>query len=772
MMCLGSQINKVLPMFKKSTLVVALSAAVSLPNIANAFVVENIELQGASRITLETVKSYLPFDKGSFIDGKLTKESIERLYRTGFFNNVSLVQKGNTLVIEVVERPSLNEIKIEGNKLIETEVLKDALTALGIKQGRIFNQLDLDRIIDDLKRRYQNQGYYAARIEIENKELPRNRVDLVVKITEGEPAKIGRISFVGNEVYTDQKLFSQIGLSPDTGIGSGDAYSKPELEADIEKLKSFYLDRGFAEFTVQSSQVSLSSDKAKVFITINMSEGPQYKYKNIKYTGETIVEQNELENLFTSKEGDVFSRSDVVKAVNGMRDLLSEQGYAFADIVPDTILNKEDNTIDLAFQFDPKTRVYINKIEIQGNTRTRDHVIRQELRQLEGAPYSLKNVRQSKSRLERLGFFKGTNIETKKISNDQVDLIVRVEEQATGSFTAGIGYSQLEGASFNVGLSERNIIGSGKKLDLQVATSSARKTADIGLTDPYFTQDGVSLGGNFYYSEIDANELDVADYTTNNLGFRLSTGYPLNENDRINVGLKLDSQELVCNSTFTFCSEWITDNGAKTDSLQMTIGWSHNTTNAFYFPTKGQKTTANVEFVVPGTSDAPFYKVFVNENYYVPVTDNISVMLKGGLAFGDTYGDGNVYPFYENFYAGGIGTVRGFEPNSIGPRYNINDHGTDRPMGGAARLITTAALNLPIPFIEDSSNQRLSLFVDAGSVYDNVESINTSDIRASAGIGFSWITPVGPLTFSLAKAIKSQEEDRTQVFEFTLGTGF
>ena len=760
--------------FKQTTLSLAISSALLFSSQASAFVVESIELQGANRITLETIRSYLPFEKGTFLDGNLTKQSIERLYKTGFFKNVSLLQKGsNTLVIEVEERPSLSEIKIEGNDLIETDTLNDALQSLGIKKGRIFNQLDLDRIVQDLKRRYQNQGYYAARIEVKTIELPRNRVDLTINIIEGKPATIARVSFVGNEVYPDARLKSQMGLSESSDLGDGDAYSKPELEADLEKIKTYYLDRGFAEFKVRSTQVSLSNDKTKVFVTINIEEGAQYNYESIRYTGETIVALDELKSLFVAKQGEVFNRSEVIKAVNAMRDLLSEEGYAFAEIVPDTVLNTETRTVDLNFKFEPKNRVYIRYIQIEGNTRTRDYVIRRELRQLEGAPYSLKNVRLSKTRLERLGFFQSSSVNTNRVSADQVDLVVTVKEQPTGSFTAGVGYSQLEGASFNIGLSERNVIGSGNKLDLNIATSSARKTADIGLTNPYFTQDGVSLGGNIYYSEIDAEELSVADYTNNNLGFRLSTGYPLNETDRISVGVKFDSQTLVCSDTFNFCNdEFVPEYGDEFNSIQLILGWRHNSTNGFYFPTKGHSASINLETVVPGTSDTPYYKVYANESYHLPVTDNISFQLKGGLAFGDGYGDLDQLPFFENFYAGGIGTVRGFEPNSIGERYDFATQGSDRPKGGAARVVSTMALNMPVPFIEDSSNQRLSFFIDAGSVYERVEDIDLGQVRAAAGVGFSWITPVGPLTFSLARAIKSEENDSEQVFQFTLGTGF
>lgn len=747
--------------------------ALCFPALTQAFEVKKIELEGSNRVGMATINSYLPFAIGDNLNQALSQQAIQRLYQTGFFRDVSLYKRDDgTLVIKVIERPSIANVKIEGNKLIETEVLEGALESLGIKKGRIYNQLDLDRVIVDLKRRYQNQGYYAAKVEIESDELVRNRVDLTIKITEGEPATIGRITLVGNDVYDDAQLKSRMELEASPLAGEGDSYSKPELEADIERIRSYYQDTGYADFKVRSSQVSLSTDKTKVFVTINLEEGEQFSVSKIVYTGETIVSEEALQSMTPFAEGDIFSRSEVIQTVNAIRDRLSEEGYAFSEVQPETLFDRENNTIALNFSVNPKSRVYIRRIEIEGNTRTRDHVIRRELRQFESAPYSLSAVRQSESRLQRLGYFKASSLKTKRVSDDQVDLIVTVEEQPTGSFTAGVGYSQLDGVSFNIGLSERNFIGSGNKLDLTVNTSSSQKRADIGVTNPYFTEDGVSLGVGFYYSEIEAEELDVADYTTNNLGIRLTSGYPLSENARVNYGMKFDSQELVCNDDFTYCQNYIDEFGSDTDSIQLTAGWSYNTTDSFYFPSKGHKTSISVEAVVPGTSDDPFYKVYLNENYFLPLTDKISLQLKAGLAFGDAYDEDRNLPFYEAFYGGGIGTVRGFEPNSLGKKYDYDTDGSDSPTGGAARVVSTAALVMPVPFIEDSSTQRISLFVDSGHIYDDINAVELSELRSAAGIGFSWITPVGPLTFSVAKPIKSEDEDETQVFQFTLGTAF
>jgi len=764
-------------MFQKKSSNSILSAAIAsllfTPSIAFAFTVKNIKVEGSNKIGFETINSYLSVKPGDELDGQSVQDSIQRLYKTGFFQDVSLYKKDNgTLVVKVIERPSISDIKIQGNSLIETDVLNKALDGLGIKKGRIYNQIQMDHVVVDLKRRYQNQGYYAAVIDIDSKKLPRNRVELTIDIKEGEPAKIGRISLVGNKVYSDDRLKSLMQMTEHAVFGSGDKYSKPKMQADIETIKSYYLDRGYAEFKIDSSQVSISADKTKVFTTINMTEGPLYTISKIGYIGELIVGKKELKSLTSFKKGDTFSRAAVIKAVNAIRDRLSEEGYAFAEVVPETNFDRAKRTIGLNFKIEPKKRVYIRRIKIEGNTRTRDHVVRREMRQLESAPYSLKMVRQSKKRLERVCVCKSSDIETRRVSADQVDLIVKVEEQATGSFSAGVGYSQTDGASFNLGISERNFIGSGNKLTFKVATSSSTKSANIGVTNPYFTQDGVSLGANIYYSEVNASQLSIADYTTNNLGLNFSLGYPLSENNSLNYGLKFDSQELVCSDSFTFCSNYIDKYGKTSNSVIASLGWTHNSTNGFYFPTKGQKTSLSLETVLPGTSNTPYYKVYANENWYQPLTDNFTMQLKTGLAFGDGYGDIDHLPFYEKFYAGGIGSVRGFESNSLGPLYDSTTDGSTSPKGGSVKLTGTAGVVFPVPFIEDSSNARLNLFFDFGNVFSSFDAVNSSDIKTSAGLGVSWITPVGPLTFSVARPISYTKSDKLQSFQFTLGTGF
>ncbi|MDG6777983.1 outer membrane protein assembly factor BamA [Thiomicrorhabdus sp. zzn3] len=737
---------------------------------AHAFTVEKIEIEGAQRIGFETINSYLPVSVGQEIDRAQVQQGIQKLYQTGFFQDVSFYERDSgTLVIKVVERPSITEIEIKGNELIDTDDFMQALGSLGIKKGRIYNEVELDRVIVDLKRRYQNQGYYAAEVKIISESLPRNRVILKIEVEEGEPATIGAINLVGNQTYTDDRLKPLLALNESPLFGSGDKYSKPKLQSDLETLKSYYMDRGFAEFKVRSSQVSLSADKTKVFITINLTEGPQYTIEKVHYTGDKKLTDEELAQLQKVQTGELFSRGDIIATLNAIRDRLSEEGYAYAEVKPDTELNKQARTVAVKFDIEPKERVYVRRIEIEGNTRTRDDVIRREMRQLESAPYSLQQVRRSTTRLNRLGFFTKVDIDTQRVSADEVDLIVKVEEQSTGSFTAGVGYSQIDGVSFNIGVSERNFIGSGNQLDFKVNTSSARKTADVGLTNPYFTPDGVSFGAGFYLSEIDANELGVSDYTTNNMGVRLSLGYPLSEYSRINYGLKFNNQKLVCADTFNVCSDYIVDNEEEYNSAILSMGWSYDTKNAFYFPTEGQRFSVSGQLVAPISSDVSFYKLFMDEKWYYPLSDNFTFKFNLGMAYGDGLGSNDDLPFFEKFYAGGISSVRGYEPNSLGDNYDYVTDGSDRPIGGSARLLTSGELVFPMPFIEDSSNMRLSVFFDAGNVFPDIESVELGELRTSAGLGLSWITPVGPLSFSFAKPITYTDDDELQSFQFNLG---
>lgn len=744
-------------------------SALAFQTSAHAFEVSDIKVEGLERIGTETVLTYLPVNKGDYLNEAEQQNSLKALYKTGFFNDIQFYRgENNQLVIKVTERPSIAQIKTEGNKLIKTDDLKTALDSLGIKQGKIYNAIEMDRVIIDLQRQYHNQGYYAAAIKIEVENLPRNRVELKILVEEGEPASIERIALVGNQTYTDERLKGQFLLAESVIMGSGDKYAKPKLQSDLETLRSFYMDRGFAEFTINSSQVSLSPDKTKVFISASMTEGPQYKLASIKFSGRTKLTDEELTELANLESGELFSRTKIVAAVNAIRDRLSEEGYAFAEVEPRNEMHPEEQLVDLDFYIEPKNRVYVRKIEIEGNSRTRDHVLRREMRQLESAPYSLGAVRQSTSRLNRLGYFSKVNIDTRRVSLDEVDLVIEVEEQPTGSFTAGIGYSQLDGISFNVGVAEKNFLGTGNEIELSLNTSASTKSADIGVTNPYFTDDGVSLGVGVYYYEIDASRLNINDYTVDKYGARVNLGYPTSEDTSLNFGIRAENQNLKCLSDFEACEDHLDKHSAENQYLLFTAGWRYDTRNSFYFPSKGQVASVSLQSVIPGTSDITFYKLFLEEKWFTPLSENFTLKLNAATAYGSGFGEVKNLPFYERFYAGGIGSVRGYDPNSLGGYYtDIN-----RPKGGDIRTLASSEIVFPMPLIDDSTNLRLSLYFDAGNVFSSPEDVEISEFRTSVGLGFAWITPVGPLAFSFSKPVHYKKDDRLQAFQFSLGVPF
>lgn len=759
--------------FKPKLLATLCALTVASGAVAEDFVISDIQVQGTERIGFETLNTYLPVRVGETLTLGLEQESIRALFQTGFFNDIALFRgDNNELIIQVVERPSIADIVIKGNRLIKTDDLTKALTGLGITQGKIFNPVEMERVILDLRRQYHNQGYYAAQVQISVEDLPRNRVALNIDITEGAPASIERISLVGNNTYSDNRLKGQMLLKEVVVFGSADKYSRPKLQADLETLRSFYLDRGFAEFDINSSQVALSEDLTEVYISVNMTEGPQYRLDQLTFSGSGRIPEAELLELLNLEAGELFSRSRIIAGINAIRDRFSDIGFAFADVDPRIDLNQDEQLATINFVLDEGSHVYVRRIEIEGNTRTRDHVLRREMRQFEKAPYSLQAVRQSTSRLNRLGYFSSVNVDTRRVSDDEVDLVIQVEEQPTGSFTAGIGFSQLDGISFNLGIAEKNLLGSGNELELSINSSVAIQSADIGFTNPYFTKDGVSLSTGVFYSKVNASELNITDYTLDRLGARISVGYPTSELTRLNMGLRIEEVGVNCNtSNFVDCNDFVDDFGKTNAVLSLTGGWRYDSRNSFFFPTEGHSASISAQAAIPGTSDVTFYKVFLDEAWWTRINDDFTLKLSASLAFGEGYGDLNRLPFYERFFAGGIGSVRGFEPNSLGGFYTP-DEGSNRPRGGDARAITTAELVFPMPLIEDSSNIRLSWFVDGGNIYANLDDVDPSAFRIATGLGFSWITPVGPLAFSFSRPIKTEKGDKTQSFQFSLGVPF
>ncbi len=730
------------------------------------FKVHQIEIKGNQRIGDQTIFNYLPVEKGQILDSDKAADALRALYATGFFKTAALFNENGVLVIKVVERPTIADVKIEGNSLINTEDLEKGLEAIGIKKGQLFSIVKADQMVKELRHQYENMGYYGAKIEIKTETLPRNRVALLLKINEGQSATLGRITFTGNQAFDDRTLRAQMQLHP------GAQYAQDQLRGDLDTLQSFYLNKGFAAFKLRSTQVRLSPDKQKVYLTINLHEGQVYHFKQVVLKGELKLPRALLESLITVQPGQRFSRQAIIESMNALLDKYSEHAYANARVVPQVILDDAARTVDLTFYVQPGSRVYVRYIKLEGNTRTRDHVIRRELRQLEAAPYSQTMVKLSKKRLRKLGYFKQVEIMPTPVAEDMVDLRVRVEEQPTGSLTASIGYSQLYGVSLSLSVAERNVLGSGATMSIKATTNSSSKNLDLSLTNPYFTPNGVSLGVGGFWREVNADELYIANYTLNTLGGKVFGSVPLDEDSRFSYGVQLKRDELVCGETFTTCNDFVAQFGEQVVAPSVNLGWSLNSTNAFYFPTKGYRLSASLDVTPTSDQDFGYGKLFLSGRVFFPLTRALSLKVKAEAAYGAGVGALENLPFYERFYAGGISSVRGFEPNSLGEHYDLITDGTDVAKGGDFKLVGTFALISPFPFIEDSSNLRVSLYTDYGYVYPDVEQFNADELRVSVGVMLNWITPVGPLALSFAKPIRYDDNDRLQQFQFSLGMPF
>ncbi len=777
--------------------------------------VQKIEFDGLERVTKETALSYISVQEGQMLSPVQVRQVIKSLFATGFFRDVRVLQEGEVLKINVIERPSIAEIKLEGSKLIKEEELLQAIEVMGIKKGRILNENDMERIAQDVRMRYQNQGYYATIVEPKIETLERNRVNLTIKVQEGELARITKINFVGNKAFDEERLTKQLSLSEPTmwsWLTDADQYARTKLQADLETLRSYYMDRGHADFRIISSQVSISSDKTRVYVNINLEEGQKYTVDSISFVGDKILSEEKLNSLLKFKVNEAFARNKVIDSVNAIKDSLSEQGYAFAEVDPKTTLNKAKATVQIVLEIVPKNRVYVRRIEVKGNNRTRDHVVRRDMRQFEAAPYNLAAVRQSQARLKRLGFFKSVDIETKRIGSDQVDLIVKVEEMPTGAITASIGYSQVENMLLGFSLSERNIFGTGNNATFSISSSSARKNYDISITNPYYTPDGDSLTTGVFWREINANYLYLAPYSTNTIGARAMYGIPLSEEDRLNFGVQAERLSLVFQGMdvtetdvngneqtpgFGYrLNEFATNspmvagllpndplliqqynkfyrNGTQFNDVALKTSFVHDTRDEFYFPNKGVYHSSGLSVSTPA-GDLTYYQLDVQQKFYIPITDKTTLSLTGTLGYGKGYGnlDGYGLPFFRRYYAGGIQTVRGYESYSLGNKYTLATDGSQRATGGDFLAVASTALNFRPWFIEENSNMRLSLFFDAGNVFSDYDKFKADELRFSSGLGFSWITPIGPLTFSYAKPLNAKELDRIQEFQFTIGVPF
>lgn len=755
---------------------IAALVVAAVPALADAlepFVVKDISVEGLQRISAGTVFNYLPIKVGDSVTEKSAQEAIRALYKTGFFKDVRLERKGNVLLVSVIERPSIADVRITGTHEFSEEDLKKGLKEIGLASGRIFNRSLLDRLEQDMRSQYFSRGFYAVSIQPTVTPLERNRVDIDVAVTEGPPARIREIIIVGNQSFSTKQLLDLFTLGPAPWwavFSKRDQYSKQKLAGDLERLKNFYQDRGFLEFNIDSTQVSISPDKEDIYITVNLTEGKRYTVSDVKLAGKFPVPESELRALISLKPGAEFSRKEVTESGKRISDRLANDGYAFANVnaVPD--INKEKRTASFTFFVDPGRRVYVRRVNFAGNVATHDEVLRRELRQLEGSWYSAEKIKRSRERLQRLGFFEDVNVETPAVpgTTDQVDVNVTVKERPTGSFQLGLGYSDT-GFTINTSITETNLFGTGKELSLRVDNSPATRTYSVRYVNPYYTPDGVSRGFQIFSSDVDTSRLNTAAYNTKTIGAGVFWGIPLTEYNRLNVGLDYESIDIQTRDTSPqIAKDFVATEGSPVSDVKLTLGWSSDSLDSIIFPTRGSIQRVSAEASVPG-SDIEYYKVNYLIGRYWPVTDNSSIRARLEYGFGNGYGDTSTLPFFKNFYAGGVSTVRGYRSSSLGPR----DAVVDQTIGGNRRVLTNLEWFFPVPGVtRDEKSMRLSTFVDGGMVYGSGERLDLGELRYSAGLAFNWFSPVGPLSFSYATPLNRRPGDQIENFQFTLGVPF
>ena len=761
---------------------------------AGSFVIKDIKIEGLQRISLGTAFTYLPIKVGETLDDKASNAAIRAMFKTGFFEDVWFTEQDGILVIHVIERPSIASIKIYGNEAVNTEDLTKGLKDIGLAEGRVFNRSLLDKIEQELHRQYFALGNYGVKIKSTINQLKRNRVDIQLDIEEGEPAEIRKIKIIGAKAFPEQLLLDQLELGMPGFFGS-DKYSKQILVGDLEILRSYYLNRGYINFDVASTQVSISPDKQDVYLTINIAEGDQYTLKEITLAGDSIVPKEELLRLVDIKEGDVFSRQKVVSSTSNIVDRLGVDGYAFANVNPIPKIDESSKQVSLSLFIDPGSRVYVRRINILGNTKTKDEVIRRELRQMEGGWISTPLVNRSKTRLQRLGFFEEVKVNTPAVpgTTDQVDVNFEVVEGSTGTFTAGIGYGSEGGFLFNTSVSLNNYLGTGKRIKLGLNKNDITEAYSFSYDNPYFTQDGVSRGFNLYLRKTDQSEANLADFSTDKMGASVNFGIPLTEYTRAHIGIGIENTDLTINESRApeYYSDWVNEFGDDFTAYTLTASHSFDTRNRAIFPDNGILSRISAEIAVPG-GDIEYYKASYDLKWYLQLLRNTTLMMGGRVAYGDGYGDTRVLPFFENYYSGGVRSVRGFEANTIGPMgiecdtISVPDGmgGTtttqycnaDEPVGGNAKFEGRMELYFASPFSDEPSrNFRLSTFIDFARVYTDLDHrsvVEDDRLRASYGFGAVWITPVGALTFSLAWPLAEYSGDDTEVFNFNIGAPF
>jgi outer membrane protein insertion porin family len=763
---------------------------------AAVFQVADIRIEGLQRVSAGTVFAALPINVGDIIDQSSISDASRSIFKTGFFADISLVKEEDVLVIVVKERPAISEITLDGNKAIQTEQLMEALTDNGLAEGQIFRQSILAAMAQELQRQYVSQGRYGATVVSNVENLPRNRVAINIDIDEGTVAKIRHINIIGNESFTEKELregFEQNETGFWSFISGNDKYSREKLTGDIETLETWYLDRGYLAFEVKNTQVSVSPDKKSVFITITLDEGVTYTISDIELSGELKIPEKDIRALILMREGMRFSQALMTTSSELITRRYGNEGYTFAKVEGYPELNKDDNTAKVTFVLIPGMRAYVRRIEFRGNTKTEDEVLRREMRQMEGSSANNALIESSKVRLERLGFFKEVNVENVPVPgvNDQIDVVYSVEEQPSGSIGASIGYAQGYGTILGANLSENNFLGSGRQLSVGINRSTYQESVSLSFTEPYFTVDGVSVGYSIFSRETDYDQINVSSFSTNSKGANVNWGYPISEVERVGFGVGFENLDIRYGS---YASQeirnFIDTNGSKFDVYNLNLNWRKSTLNRGMFATRGASQRLALNVALPG-SGLEYYKATYKGQYLRGLTRSLSLKLRADLGYGESYGDTSQLPFFKNFYGGGFGSVRGFESNSLGPQdtpcsgsaescNNASAYNRPDPIGGNVQIEFGSEVIFPMPFVKDKRSMQSAFFIDAGNIFNtkcgdtqlNCFKPDVGELRYSAGLGVTWLSAMGPLTFSYAKPLNASEYDETEMFQFSLGNQF
>ena len=760
-----------------SGLVAALFAAA--PVFAfEPFVVKDIRVEGIQRTEAGTVFNYLPVRVGERFTEAQAAEAIRGLFATGFFKDVRIEAEDDVLVVIVDERPAIAQIDFVGVKEFDKDALKKGLREVGLAESRIFDRALLERAEQELKRQYLSRGKYAAVIETTVTPLERNRVGINFKVDEGDVAKIRQISIIGNKAFKESELLGLFQLTTPgwlTWYTKNDQYSRQKLSADLENLRSYYLNRGYLDFNIDSTQVSITPDKKDIYVTLSITEGERYTVSAVRFAGDLVLPEAEYHKLVAIKPGEIFSREKLTETTKAVADRLGNEGYAFANVNAAPEVDKEKREVAFTIFVDPGRRVYVRRINVAGNTKTRDEVVRREMRQMEGAWYDAEQINRSRTRIDRLGHFEEVSVETPAVTGttDQVDVNFSVKERATGNLSLGAGFSSSEKVVLSASVSQQNLFGSGNALTLAINTSKSSRTYALSFTNPYYTLDGVSLGWDLYHRTYDpSNSLSVARYKTVSTGAGLRLGYPIGEDDSINFGLAADRTVITTfddspRQYLDFCDPNKDDfNCDSVTSLMASAGWARDTRDSVIYPRKGSFQRVFGEVAVPPGA-LKYAKLNYQYQHWFPFGRDYALMLNTDLGWAKGYG-GKPLPFYKNFYAGGIGSVRGFEQSSIGPKDPVSEDS----LGGNRRVIGNAEFYFPLPGSGMDRSFRMSAFVDVGTVWGSGDKANFGDLRYSTGLAFSWSSPIGPLKFSLGIPLKKQDEDELQKFQFQLGSVF